>query len=603
MTPQHSRNRTEQDRRLAPQQENDARVDSSFAFPKIVENDERSSLSRRARIDFSYLNKQFQTDQSSEARVPPQTIESFANSLDEEEVEQTTALNGRVEFQKNASSWGVSVITHIVILLLFTLIVLPSSRAPVVFESVFSEQIGDQLDFLTDDEGNLNPNDEQFYALNAPEEIKVDDFIAFEREKFPFDANANAPFFEQTRIETNDALQGRTDPGIKNDLLSKYGGNKLTEESVEAGLAWLKRNQDKDGSWSLQKPYADGVSVSFPDNRPAATAMALLAFQGAGNALSTGKYSTNVKKGLNWLLKQQNRDGSFAPKERGNETLFYTQALCVIALCELVAMERNVNGTPNANEEHNFDDSMSDVVEQARKAVSFLLENQHKKLGGWKYVPQESSDLSVTGWCLVALKTAEMAGIDVPVECYERISNFLDSVSYDDGAGYVYQLVGGKVTDAEKRPSMTATGLMCREYLGWTPDVEALQNGAKYLTQKENLIHFPTKQVATVSSNQKSQGDDSLDDAKNFSHNVYGWYSTSMALRALGPYNRYWRQWNAALCKELPLQQEPQGSKEAGSWNPQYDQYTFGGGRLYVTCLCVLCLEVYYRPWNAPTPK
>ena len=68
-----------------------------------------------------------------------------------------------------------------------------------------------------------------------------------------------------------------------------------------------------------------------------------------------------------------------------------------------------------------------------------------------------------------------------------------------------------------------------------------------------------------------------------------------MALKGLGPYNQYWRIWNKVLSSELPKRQVPPNSQEAGSWNPESDEYAFGGGRLYVTCLSILSLEVYYR--------
>ncbi len=467
---------------------------------------------------------------------------------------------GLISTKQRVSSWGLSVFVHAVIVLLLTLLFFPIPPSPPEVEAVFSTEIGDQLVFLTDDEGNLNPNQAEKYSLNVPKELKIEDVVIFEREKLPFVNDVPAPLFDQSRVEMSDMLAGRTDPGLKNDLISKYGGNNLTEKAVEAGLEWLVKQQNRDGSWSLCGPYTGGINSL--DNKPAATALALLAFQGAGNTRSSGKHSAVVRRAWTWLLNRQNSDGSFAPSPRSTEALFYTQAICAIALCEMITLERNVNARAR---------------EQAKSAVNYILDNQHKERGGWKYIPQESSDLSVTGWCLMALKTAEMAGFDIPKTNYVRISNFLDSVSYDEGAGYVYQLNAGKIADGEKRPSMTATGLMCREYLGWEQNNPALLRGAKSLVSSENLILFP-----------KTEED-------KFYHNVYGWYSTSMALKGLGPYNLYWRRWNDAMSKEIPKRQEPQGSKEAGSWNPKYDEYSFGGGRLYVTCLSILCLEVYYR--------
>jgi hypothetical protein len=44
----------------------------------------------------------------------------------------------------------------------------------------------------------------------------------------------------------------------------------------------------------------------------------------------------------------------------------------------------------------------------------------------------------------------------------------------------------------------------------------------------------------------------------------------------------------------IPANQVKQGD-EAGSWNPTGDKWGSFGGRLYVTCLSIYNLEVYYR--------
>ncbi len=465
------------------------------------------------------------------------------------------------DLKSRASSWGVSLLTHALVALCLAYILFPLPSKPTEILGEFSSEIGDQLDVITNDEGNLNPNDDPFYDLEIPEDVKIDDMIVFEDVEKKIVDNVDAAPFEQTRTDAVDNLSGRADPGLKNDLLAKYGGSQLTEKSVEAGLAWLAKQQQKDGSWSILGPYSNGVR-SEVDNKPAATALALLAFQGAGNSRVKGKYAGAVRRGWTWLLKQQKPNGCFTPDQRVHEALFYTHALCTLALCEEIALEKKSNPT---------------LRKSAQSALDYLIENQHKDLGGWKYDPQVGSDLSVTAWCVMALRTAEFAGLTVPKTTYDKVSSFLDSVSYDDGAGYVYQLDSkGRVPDSEKRPSMTAAGLLCREYLGWGPSVPALQRGAESLVQKDNLVRVPNN-------------------SENYSCNVYGWYVASTALKGLGPYNKHWRQWNASLSTELPKLQEPPKSKEEGSWSPAYDEYAFGGGRLYVTALSILSLEVYYR--------
>ncbi len=541
-----------------------AKNDDGNSFPRIVIAKEDKKRKRRKSEAHSPLALPSTLAEASEIRSPSeQAFRSFLPTRKPKVVTSQDVEGASVKQQ--ASSWSVSLLVHGAIILILAFLFFPGKPQPPEVVALFSDEIGDQLDFITQDEGNLNPNDAEQYEITVPDELKIDDLIVYEEKELPFDASANAPAFEQTRVEISEALSGRTDPGLKNDLLAKYGGNRKTEESVDAGLRWLVKQQEKNGSWSLRGPYADGVTLGAIDNRPAATALALLAFQGAGNTRSSGKYATSVRKGWTWLLRQQQESGRFTPKEHVRESLFYTQALCTIALCELITLEKKGN---------------SALRKQAKLAVEYLLENQDPDLGGWRYDPKQGSDLSVTGWCLMALRTAEMSGINVPKRHYDAISHFLDLVSYDDGAGYVYQLDQyGRIPDSEKRPSMTATGLMCRIYLGGNSNDDALIRGAKYLTDPEHLVRFPSRPQ----------------DERDFTSNVYGWYSSSMALKGLGPYNRFWRKWNAAMSTELPKWQEPEKSPEAGSWSPKYDEYAFGGGRIYVTCLSILCLEVYYR--------
>ncbi len=497
----------------------------------------------------------------------PQDAQNIREIAPELELDSLSE-NDIVVTKKGLASYALSAVLHLIIVLFLAFLLLPSPPSPTEIQAIFSEEIGDQLDLFTEDEGNLDPKEAPDYKIHVQEELRIEDFSVFEQTDLPFDNKALNPAFDQARVDMSVMLSGRTDPGLKNDLLAKYGGNKLTEEAVEAGLKWLQKQQGRDGAWSLLGPYS-GVIAGKVDNKPAATALALLAFQGAGSTTSSGAYSSVVRRGWNWLRRQQDSEGSFVPSERVHEAYFYTQALCSLALCELITLEKNPSPA---------------LKEKAQRAIDHLLEHQNRELGGWKYDFQSGSDLSVTGWCLMALKTAEMAKLKVPQGAYDKISMFLDSVSYNDGAEYGYETTKGKILETNKRPSMTAAGLLCREYLGWEPTHRSLQRGAATLVEPRNLILFPPEK-----SNARFSRED------QFLCNAYGWYASSMALKGLGPYNQYWRIWNKVLSSELPKRQVPPNSKEAGSWDPDFDEYAFGCGRLYVTCLAILSLEVYYR--------
>lgn len=472
----------------------------------------------------------------------------------------------------------LSVILNVVVLITLALLFLPAEPQPLSVEAVFSDTFGDQLDMMTLEEGNLNPTQGKEYAEQVVEDIPIDEMNVFEPTEKEFIDNAAAPFYDQSRIDMKDLLTGRTDPGVKDDLIAKYGGTKLTRESVRLGLLWLKKQQEKNGAWSLKGPYRDGIGETFADNPEAASGMALLAFQGDGNTRFFGEHKETVRKGWRWLLTRQNDDGSFFAGGRDAQSSsssgrFYTQAIVTIALCELIAMER-ICGRG------------AELRAVAQKAVDYLVRWQNRDLGGWKYDEGIGSDLSVTGWVLMALQTARVADLYVPSETFERASAFLDSVAYDNGSQYVYSK-----ELPERRPSMTATGLLCREYLGWDRKNEALLTGAAILTRSENLVRYEPERASAPAD---VFADDEPGKGK-FYTNVYGWYSAAMALKHLGPYNKYWRLWNKAMSVQIPAHQESPDSAEAGSWDPSLDSYRFGGGRLYVTAVSILCLEVYYR--------
>ncbi|MDO4587785.1 MAG: terpene cyclase/mutase family protein [Planctomycetia bacterium] len=512
-------------------------------------------FSKPQRVDSVFTIDQLSDNQR---LVPPVSLEEIRILDQMSQQNELIEIPERLSPVQRISSWLMSLFFHLFLMILLALIILPSQKSTVL-KAIFSETIGDQLDILTLDEGNLNPTPAENYALDIPIDVKIEDMIIYENEPLPYIDDANAPIFDQTRIKVEDMLSGRTDPGTKNDLLAKYGGNKTTQEAVRLGLLWLKKNQFPDGYWSLKGKYSNGRISSF-DNPVAATGLAILAFQGDGNSTSFGNHARVVSKAWKWLLAQQRENGSFCNEETPSNDYYYTHSICTMALCELLAMEESRGK------------SVPKIKEAAKSAIQFLINHQNKELGGWRYKNDTpfDSDLSVTTWGLLALQTAKMAKLEVPEYNWELITKFLDSVQREEGSRYVYH------SNELPTPPMTASGLMARMFLGLDRENPAILSGAKYLTQPENLIHFVEQEEQGV-------------------HNIYAWYMTSMFLKQLGPTNQYWRKWNSSLIREIPEHQEPSRSREAGSWNPQKDKYGYSGGRLYTTVLSILCLEVYYR--------
>ncbi len=133
------------------------------------------------------------------------------------------------------------------------------------------------------------------------------------------------------------ALSGR-EPGRRDGFLGANGGSDATEAAVTAALEWIVRQQQKDGLWSMRGPYQNGGSQ---ENRLAATAMALLALQGAGHTHQVGEHQAVVARGWKKLLAGQQRNGSFDVGRLPAQHELYSHAQATIALCELSGMTRD----------------------------------------------------------------------------------------------------------------------------------------------------------------------------------------------------------------------------------------------------------------------
>jgi hypothetical protein len=337
------------------------------------------------------------------------------------------------------------------------------------------------------------------------------------------------------------------------------------------GLDYLARQQLADGRWSLQhvaagtpQPGSAGAGQVQADT--AATGLALLCFLGAGYTHTDGKYRDQVAAGLEHLLAYQKPDGDlFSGGLR--YAWFYSHGIASIALCEAYGM----TGDPK-------------LREPAQRALDFILAAQHPTLGGWRYAPQTGTDTSVSGWQVMALKSGELAGLNVPPETYRRVARWLDMAqgTAANPSRYAYRPESNERQQNQPTLAMTAEGLLMRLYTGWDRSHPSLLEGAEFLRQ--NLPGVGTRE--------------------NPQRDAYYWYyATQLMYHVQG---EHWTAWNERL-RALLLSSQTQSGPLAGSWDPigpvgdrwgdhwARDRKGFEAGRIYVTAMHVLMLEVYYR--------
>ncbi len=243
------------------------------------------------------------------------------------------------------------------------------------------------------------------------------------------------------------------------------GGTLESELAVERALDWLAAHQLPNGSWSLVHSGGkcngqcknDGTPGRF---EPAATGLALLAFLGAGYTHKSGKHQQTVRDGVYYLIqimKEENNTGNFLhDSERG----MYNHGIAAFALCEAYQLSGD-----------------NDLKQPAQLAVNFIFAAQNYA-GGWGYLAKQPGDLTISGWQMMAIKSAYAAGLDVQPEVILRVDNFLDSKQVAPGVFYGY----GKPD--KDHPTCSAIGMLLRLFRGWNhTDPRALELG-KFLVAK-----------------------------------------------------------------------------------------------------------------------
>ena len=405
-------------------------------------------------------------------------------------------------------------------------------------------------------------------APMAQEEKYYDDSATFIEKGGGVAASANQPNlgglggFDIKGLGPGPAVKGKGGVGVgvgSGIHPGSGGGTRQSERAVTGALNWIARHQSLDGSWSLtayQARCKDSSCVGeakVGGYEAAATALALLPFLASGQTHeSKGRSRQTVKAGISYLIKNQKPDGDL----RMGSTM-YAHGLASIVLCECYGMSND-----------------KAVGRAAQRALNFIMEAQDPTGGGWRYEPRTPGDTSVTGWQIMALRSGQMAYLIVHPAVFEKAKAFLKSVvSKQYGAGRFTYMPDksplrddGRVIDDGR--AMTAVELLCQQYMHMPRTDPAMMEGTAFLMQ-----------------NQPDAGERDL---------YYWYYATQVMHNQPGP---GWDAWNRKMRHTLIDTQCKEDNCAAGSWDPKLpkpDLWGSYGGRLYMTSLAALTLEVYY---------
>jgi hypothetical protein len=329
----------------------------------------------------------------------------------------------------------------------------------------------------------------------------------------------------------------------------QLGATAETETAVEGALRWFSTHQESDGRWSAATHGAGREDRVLGHDRggaggqadTAVTALALLCFLGAGHTHLEGPYANHVQRGLEYLLRTQRSDGDLS----GEAEFFarmYCHGMASLALSEAYALSGDARLQP-----------------YVERAVAFSLSCQHPVNGGWRYQKGDLGDMSQFGWQVMALKSAELAGLTIPQATREGMLRFLRGASSGVHGGLASYRGGERVSR-----TMTAEALACRYFLSGEPNANLRREAVTFLLEEPPQTGRP---------------------------NFYYWYYGTLAL--FQTQDDHWAVWNTALQEQLLARQRRDGDA-TGSWDPDCIWGGYGG-RVYTTAMGCLCLEVYYR--------
>lgn len=330
------------------------------------------------------------------------------------------------------------------------------------------------------------------------------------------------------------------------------------ESAVDRGLRWLAGQQAADGRFP-----SDEIA------QPAVTAMAVMAFLSRGHLPDQGPYGQQISRAIDFVISTQRRAGYFSlrpvipPSQHLTpaQTVIYNHSIAGLMLGEVYGM---------------CSGEQSQRIEQAiHKALIYHRQVQSRTkaaqsdFGGWRYgypdTPTASSDMSVTGWALMFLRSARNAEFNVPKQYFDEGLDFVQRCYEPDPAEHEKGVFRYRPHQSQNNPQITLANTASATLtliLGGRHDHEGVATSVRWFRSR----NYP----------------------RPWQNNYYylASYYSSQAMAQVG--GETWEQVFPQIAAGLLAEQSEQGSWPAGGANEKRF------GPTYSTSLAVLALTPAY---------
>ncbi len=329
--------------------------------------------------------------------------------------------------------------------------------------------------------------------------------------------------------------------------------------AVERALQWLAAQQQDDGSFP-----------TIPTGQPGVTSLCMMAFVAHGHVPGDGPYGRRLERATDFVLSCQKENGLITlmgpegpriTRQMDHEIATcaaYNHAITSLMLCELYGMSQ--------------EDRARRIQAAINKSLAATLEMQRwpknlpEDVGGWRYIDDDTardSDLSVTGWQLMFLRSARNAGFDVPKERIDDAVAYVRRCFAREYNTFEYATTGGD----DRSRCMAGAGILALAHAGFHNSAEAQLSG-------EWILQHGFDNYNVVETFNQAQPHDRYH---------YGLFNCCQGMYQLG--GKYWEQFFPRAVRTVLANQQPDGSWPADShWHD--GQF----GNAYTTALVVITL-------------
>ena len=308
-------------------------------------------------------------------------------------------------------------------------------------------------------------------------------------------------------------------------------GTDRVDRSIERGLQFIAGMQRADGGFRGRHGTTVGV-----------TGLSGMAFLAKGYLPGEPPYGDVLNGCVDYMLENHDENTGWMGRA-GRSGRMYSHTIGTLFLSE-------VSGMLDPERQAQVDELLPKAVQLLLAAQQVEKSEQHS--GGWRYLPNSTdSDMSVSGWALMALRSARLNGAPVPRS------------AIDDAVAYVLRhhnshrgTFGYRNTTSNAR-TLTGAGLLCLELSG-KHGHPATFAAARYLM-------------------------DTYEELPNQTRGLYGLYYTAQGLFQIG--GEEWRRFSDWMYAYWIPRQRSDGSWDRGEENCL----------AYQTAMVALSFAVPYR--------